>query len=80
MFCSLRVKIGATRRSQLRGFEEIDAAQIIKHEHFEPEPSYNNDIGLIILEKPYRNTGMIKLKFHRNVHVLLNVFNKYKKP
>ena len=59
MFCSLRVKIGATRRSQLRGFEEIDAAQIIKHEHFEPEPSYNNDIGLIILEKPYRNTGMI---------------------
>ena len=59
MYCSLRVKIGVTGRSQLRGFQEIDAAQIIKHEKFEPEPSYNNDIGLIILEKPYKNTGMI---------------------
>ena len=52
IFYSVRVKIGVTRRSQSIGFQEIDAAQIIKHENFEPGPSYNNDIGLILLEKP----------------------------
>ena len=42
----MRVKIGATSRTQKRGFVEIDVSRIIMHERFENLPSYNNDIGM----------------------------------
>ena len=53
----MRVKIGATRRFQRSGFAEIDVARIIKHPRFRPEPSYDNDIGLLILERPFPDKG-----------------------
>ena len=34
----------------------------------------SNDFGF------YRNPGKFKLKFHRDVHILLNLLNKYIKP
>ena len=54
-YISLRVRIGATSRSETHGVQEIDVETIIKHENFEPEPSYNNDIGLLKLIQPFRN-------------------------
>ena len=56
-FFRMRVKIGATRRFQRSGFAEIDVARIIKHPRFRPEPSYDNDIGLLILERPFPDKG-----------------------
>ena len=45
------MKIGATRRYQLSGFQEMDVVKIIRHEHYSPEPRFYNDIALLKLEK-----------------------------
>ena len=57
LYDAMRVKIGAERRDQRDGFEEIDVAKMIKHEKYEPAPEYRNDIGLLKLEHAYRNKG-----------------------
>ena len=46
------MKLGATSRSQLKGFQEIDQAMKIRHAHYNPA-TYENDIGLIRLSKKY---------------------------
>ena len=53
----MRVKIGATSRTQKRGFVEIDVSRIIMHERFENLPSYNNDIGMLKLARPVPDQG-----------------------
>ena len=53
----MRVKIGAERRDQWSGFEEIDVAKKIKHEYYEAYPSYKNDIALLKLKYAYKNKG-----------------------
>ena len=55
-FYRMRVKIGATSRKQKR-FVEIDVSRIIMHEKFENAPSYNNDIGLLKLDRPFPDKG-----------------------
>ena len=53
------MKIGAERRDQSAGFEDIDVAKIIKHEKYEPDPEFKNDIGLLKLEHAYNNKGSL---------------------
>jgi hypothetical protein len=54
----LRVKIGAERRDQTKGFKEIDVAKMIMHEKYEPESEFRNDIGLLKLKHAYNNKGL----------------------
>ena len=67
----MRVKIGASRRSQKKDFQEIDVADIIAHENFEKEPSYNNDIALLKLKKPYEENGINKHILILSIFVIL---------
>ena len=53
----LRVKIGAERRDQKSGFEEIDVVKMIAHEKYEPDPEFKNDIALLKLKHAYNNKG-----------------------
>ena len=53
----MRVKIGATSRTQKSRFVEIDVSRIIMHERFENLPSYNNDIGMLKLARPVPDKG-----------------------
>ena len=53
----LRVKIGAERRDQKKGYKEIDVAKMIMHEKYEPQPEFKNDIGLLKLKHAYNNKG-----------------------
>ena len=51
-----KVRVGASRRSQRRGFEELNVINVIQHEEFNigstfESPTYINDIGLLKLEK-----------------------------
>ena len=57
MFFRVRVRLGAYTRSQVNGFQEIDAAKLIKHEKFVVWPVWNNDIGLIKLSERYTPYG-----------------------
>ena len=53
--CRLRVKVGATRRHQKDGFQEIDVARKIKHENYISEQgTFNNDIALLKLVYPVK--------------------------
>ena len=54
----LRVKIGAERRDQKKGYKEIDVAKMILHEKYEPSPKFKNDIGLLKLKHAYNNKGL----------------------
>ena len=51
------MKIGATTRSQISGFVEIDSEKLIKHDKFTPDPKISYDIGLIKLKKAIRSSG-----------------------
>ena len=53
----LRVKIGAERRDQTKGYKEIDVAKMIMHEQYEPDPEFRNDIALLKLKQAYNNKG-----------------------
>ena len=56
----MRVKIGAERRHQWKGFEEIAVAKVTKHENYEPpndDKHDNNDIALLKLKYAYKNKG-----------------------
>ena len=52
-----KIRVGASRRSQRRGFEELNVINVIQHEQFNvgstPQhgSTYVNDIGLLKLEK-----------------------------
>ena len=52
-----KVRVGASRRSQRSGFEELNVINVIQHEQFNigstspQNPTYINDIGLLKLEK-----------------------------
>ena len=51
-----KVRVGASRRSQRRGFEELNVINVIQHEQFNIGSAYEdktflNDIGLLKLEK-----------------------------
>ena len=51
----LRVKVGATRRHQKKGFQEIDVARKINHENYISEQgTFNNDIALLKLAHPVK--------------------------
>ena len=53
----MKVKLGATSRTQTNGFREIDSFQLIIHENYDPSirgSEYNNDIGLIRLSETYK--------------------------
>ena len=69
-FIRIKVKIGATRRYQLSGFQEMDVVKIIRHEHYSPEPRFYNDIALLKLEKRIKmgKFYFINLKNSRNIH------------
>ena len=51
------MKIGATTRSQISGFVEIDSEKLIKHDKFTPDPLISYDIGLIKLKKAISSSG-----------------------
>ena len=57
MIHRLRVKIGAEKRNQTGGFEEIDVLKKIVHEKYEHYPLYKNDIALLKLKHAYKNKG-----------------------
>ena len=48
------MRIGATRRYQQSGFQDVDVDKVIRHEHYFPEPRFYNDIALLKLEKRIR--------------------------
>ena len=62
----MRVKLGATRRSQTTKFQEIDAEKLIPHENYIPgdDPMspfsdwMDNDIGLVKLSEKYLTSGI----------------------
>ena len=56
-YYSIRVKFGATTRTQKDGFVEIDAEKLIKHEKFVPVPMLENDVGLIKLKAGISSFG-----------------------
>ena len=68
----MRVKIGATSRKQKR-FVEIDVSRIIMHEKFENAPSYNNDIGMLKLARPFPDKG----KHQRSNYSAIKPFKNY---
>ena len=50
------MRVGASRRSQRRGFEELNVINVIQHDQFnigsKPQnPTFLNDIGLLKLER-----------------------------
>ena len=56
MIFRYKVRVGASRRSQRRGFEELNVISVIQHEQFNigstsQITTYINDIGLLKLEK-----------------------------
>ena len=57
MIYRLRVKIGAEKRDQPDGFEEIDVMKMIPHEKYEAAPKFKNDIALLKLKHAYNNKG-----------------------
>ena len=70
------MKIGATRRYQLSGFQEMDVIKVIRHEHYYPEPRFYNDIGLLKLEKRVRigklhSINLTNQTRQKNVHIIL---------
>ena len=62
------MKIGATTRSQISGFVEIDSEKLIKHPKFTPDPVISYDVGLIKLKKAISSSGRFKSKYQ--LHVL----------
>ena len=56
MIFRYKVRVGASRRSQRRGFEELNVINVIQHEQFNigstsENPTFINDIGLLKLER-----------------------------
>ena len=69
----MRVKIGATTRTQPSGFVVIDAEKSIKHEKFVPFPMLKNDIGLIKMKAGISSFGeFIKYSSIRQLLVNFN--------
>ena len=51
----MRVKVGATRRHQKEGAQEINVARPIEHDNYVHErATYNNDIALLKLANPVK--------------------------
>ena len=64
----MKVRIGATRRYQQSGFQDVDVVKVIRHEHYYPEPRFYNDIALLKLEKRIR---IGKLDFQKLTNTVL---------
>ena len=60
----LRVKVGATRRSQKKDIQEIDVARKIKHENYiSKQGTFDNDIALLKLAHPVKMKSRYMLSF-----------------